>query len=99
MKKPEATTKAGFILAALAACVSAALLQTADAQQAAASTEPAGGLQEVIVTAQKREQNLQDIGIALSAVSGEQLATLGAVTASDITKTMPAVVLTQPNGP
>ena len=95
----ESTTKAGVILAGLAACASPALMQTVGAQQAAASTEPAGGLQEIIVTAQKRAQNSQDIGIALSAVTGEQLAALGAVTASDITKTMPAVVLTQPNGP
>src|SRR6267378_7334802 len=95
----ESTTKAGVILAGLAACASPALMQTVGAQQAAASTEPAGGLQEIIVTAQKRAQNSQDIGIALSAVTGEQLAALGAITASDITKTMPAVVLTQPNGP
>lgn len=68
------------------------------AQQA--TTPPStGGLEEVIVTAQKRAQNSQDVGIALSAVTGEELAKLGAVTASDITKTMPAVVLTQPNGP
>src|SRR3977135_876249 len=95
----ESTTKAGVILAGLAACASPALMQTVGAQQAAASTEPAGGLQEIIVTAQKRAQNSQDIGIALPARTGEQLAALGAVTASDITKTMPAVVLTQPNGP
>jgi len=98
MKKPESTTKARVILAALA-CVSAALLQTVAAQQAPASTEPAGGLQEVIVTAQKREQNLQDIGIAMSAISAADLTDLGVVGATDITKSMPAVVLTQPNGP
>lgn len=95
---PKPTTK-GFILAVLMACMAPALGQRAIAQQATATEEPAGGLQEVIVTAQKRAQNSQDIGIALSAVSGDQLAALGAVSASDITKTMPAVVLTQPNGP
>src|SRR3981081_706573 len=95
----ESTTKAGVILAGLAAGAAPALMQTGGGQQSAASTEAAGGLQEIIVTAQKRAQNSQDIGIALSAVTGEQLAALGAVTASDITKTMPAVVLTQPNGP
>jgi len=47
----------------------------------------------------KREQNSQDIGISLSAISGADLSSLGAVTATDITKSMPAVVLTQPNGP
>ena len=32
-----------------------------------------GGLQEVVVTAQKREQNVQDVPIAISAFTGEQL--------------------------
>ena len=71
----------------------------ASAQQAPAASASGVGLEEIIVTAQKREQNSQDVGIALSAVTGEDLANLGAVTASDITKAMPAVVLTQPNGP
>src|SRR5207248_7910773 len=35
----------------------------------------------------------------LSAVSGSDLTELGVVNATDITKSMPAVVLTQPNGP
>ena len=69
---------------------------TARAQQPASTS---GGLEEVIVTAQKREQNLQEIGISLSAVSGSDLAELGVANATDITKSMPAVVLTQPNGP
>ncbi len=69
--------------------------------QTSASTTPAqvSGLGEIIVTAQKRAQNSQDVGIAVSAVSGDDLNSLGIVSASDITKTMPAVVLTQPNGP
>jgi outer membrane receptor protein involved in Fe transport len=59
----------------------------ANAQQTAAS----GTLEEIVVTAQKREQNSQDIGISLSAISGADLNSLGAVTATDITKSMPAV--------
>ncbi len=79
---------------ALAAILIASALP-ANAQQTAA----AGSLEEIVVTAQKREQNSQDIGISLSAISGADLSSLGAVTATDITKSMPAVVLTQPNGP
>jgi iron complex outermembrane receptor protein len=79
---------------ALAAILIASALD-ANAQQAAAS----GSLEEIVVTAQKREQNSQDIGISLSAISGADLSSLGTVTATDITKSMPAVVLTQPNGP
>jgi iron complex outermembrane receptor protein len=58
-----------------------------------------GTLEEIVVTAQKREQNSQDIGISLSAITGNDLNSVGAAAATDITKSMPAVVLTQPNGP
>src|SRR5262249_50679179 len=58
-----------------------------------------GALEEVVVTAQRRAQNAQDVGISISAISGAELQTLGAVAATDITRSMPAVVMTQPNGP
>jgi len=83
-------------LVAVAAWVAGGFPQSATAQQAGAS---GGGLEEVIVTAQRREQNGQEIGISLSAVTGADLTNLGVVNATDITKSMPAVVLTQPNGP
>ena len=69
------------------------------AAAAAEQTPTVGTLEEIIVTAQKRAQNSQDIGISISAITGADLATLGVVNATDITKSMPAVVLTQPNGP
>src|SRR2546423_9466658 len=69
---------------------------TARAQQPASTS---GGLEEVIVTAQKREQNLQDIGIAMSAISAADLTDLGVVVATDITKSMPAVGVAQPHRP
>ena len=87
---------------ALLLCVAALGLgatQPSVAQQADATATTGVGLEEVIVTAQKRAQNSQDVGIAISAVSGAELTELGAVSASDITKSVPAVVLTQPNGP
>src|SRR5271170_2082558 len=42
-------------------------------------TQPAAaeGLQEVVVTAQKREQNLQKVPIAITALSGDELAQRG----------------------
>ena len=86
-------------IVALAASLAPALAPAASAQNAPSPSVTTGGLEEIIVTAQKRAQNSQDVGIALSAVTGNDLAALGAVNATDITKTMPAVVLTQPNGP
>lgn len=41
---------------------------------------------DIIVTAQKRSQNLQDVGIAVTALSGEQLTTLGLTTSVDIAR-------------
>ncbi|GAC1660866.1 MAG: TonB-dependent receptor [Candidatus Dormibacteraceae bacterium] len=90
------TVHSTAILAAFAAGIAGGFPQGATAQQAGASSV---GLQEVIVTAQRREQNEQEIGISLSAVTGSDLTDLGVVSATDITKSMPAVVLTQPNGP
>jgi iron complex outermembrane recepter protein len=92
----HARSSLALALAAVATGFLPAMLQQAAAQQPAASS---GGLEEVVVTAQRREQNEQEIGISLSAVTGAELADLGVVSATDITKSMPAVVLTQPNGP
>lgn len=71
----------------------------AGVSHAADESGPSGTLEEVVVTAQKRAQNAQDVGISLSAISGTDLQAVGAVAATDITKSMPAVVMTQPNGP
>lgn len=56
-------------------------------------------LEEVMVTAQKREQNVQDVGIAISAFTGEQMDALGYDNAQQITAMSPGVTTIQPNGP
>ena len=48
-------------------------------------------LEEVIVTAQKREQNLQDVGIAISAFSGNQLRAFGVEKSFDVAAFTPGV--------
>ena len=50
-------------------------------------------LEEVVVTAQKREQNLQDVGIAVTAFSGEQLEQLGVTNTTEITQQAPGLQL------
>jgi iron complex outermembrane receptor protein len=96
---PKTPLRAGIIAAAfLLAYVAETFPQPAGAEETTPSAS-AGFLEEIIVTAQKRAQNSQDVGIAISVASGDDLQKLGAVTATDITKSMPAVVLTQPNGP
>lgn len=56
-------------------------------------------LEEVTVTAQKREQSMQDVGIAVTAFTGNQLDNLGFDNAQQITAMTPGVTTIQPNGP
>jgi iron complex outermembrane receptor protein len=46
----------------------------------------AAGIEEIVITAQKREQNLQDVGIAVDAFAGEDLRALGATSLADVTR-------------
>ncbi|MBT7950196.1 MAG: TonB-dependent receptor [Gammaproteobacteria bacterium] len=50
-------------------------------------------LEEVIVTAQKREQSLQDVGVAVTAFSENQIRNLGFTNTVDITAQTPSVQL------
>jgi iron complex outermembrane receptor protein len=46
---------------------------------------------DIVVTAQKREENIQNVGIAISAYSGEQLRALNIQSSSDIASFTPGV--------
>ena len=48
-------------------------------------------LEEVVVTAQKREESAQDVGIAITAFTGDQLTRLGFTNSRDITAMSPGV--------
>jgi iron complex outermembrane receptor protein len=50
-------------------------------------------LDEVIVTAQKTEENLQDVSVSVTAFSGEQLDALGLGNTTDITQQVPNLQL------
>ena len=54
-------------------------------------------LEEIIVTAQKREQNLQDVGISVTAFSGEQIRKLGFTNTTDVVLMTPGLNYTVPN--
>lgn len=62
------------------------------------STPAWAQLEEIVVTAQKRAQSLQDVPITMQAFSGEDLNSLGAMTASDITKLAPNMAISAQNG-
>ena len=72
--------------AALATAIAATALALAVPAQAAI-------LEEITVTAQKREQNLQDVGISISSFTGEQMNALGVKQSFDIAAFTPGVFI------
>ena len=44
---------------------------------AAGGAQAQGALEEIVVTAQKRDQSLQDVSVAVTAVSGDEIKALG----------------------
>jgi iron complex outermembrane receptor protein len=60
---------------------------------AAAHAEDGDVLQEIVVSAQKREQNLQNVGIAMQAFSGAELEDRGITNSIDLAKTLSNVAI------
>ena len=95
----------GFVVSGcVAAVVSPAMAQTPDPsgasteQQGAPSSFPQsqGGLEEIVVTAQKREQNLQTVPIAISAIGSAKVEQLGIDDSRDIAGLAPNLTISQP---
>ncbi|MBU2418907.1 MAG: TonB-dependent receptor [Alphaproteobacteria bacterium] len=74
------------VLALATTAAGAAVAQTAPGGQ---DPERAAVLEEVIVTAQRREQAAQDVGIALSVLSGEELTKLGITNVNQLQNATP----------
>ena len=55
-------------------------------------------LEEIVVTAQKREQNLQDVGVSVSAFTGDQMKALGWTNSLDVAGQTPGLVATSNTG-
>ncbi len=58
---------------------------------------PAQVVEEIIVTAQKREESVQDVPIAMQAFTGDQIRTMRVSEASDITRLAPNLNLSTQN--
>lgn len=69
-------------------------LMSAAAVTANAHSDQAG-LEEVIVTAQKRVELLQDVPLAVTALSGDQLASAGVTDTAGITSLTPSLTFTE----
>lgn len=82
----------------LAKAVSLALAGSAVAATAVAPANAAVVLEEIVVTAQKREQNLQDVALSVQVLGQEQLENLGARSFDDFINFLPSVSFSS-NGP
>jgi iron complex outermembrane receptor protein len=82
------------LLAGTAIVASGSIAVTAHAQDA----DGASGIQEIIVTAQKREQSIQDVPLAVTALGQDTLQANKIQDASDLTGLAPGLVARQTAG-
>src|ERR1700675_3416528 len=80
----------GFAKALGAAAISFHAMSLAE-PVASASANEAGGLDEVVVTAQRREESAQTVGIAISVLSGQSLADKAITTVVDLQNAIPTL--------
>jgi len=86
--------KRGFAMISvslLALTPAVASAQDADVPADAASTAPQEGLGEIVVTAQRRSQNIQDVPISIAAISGEALTEVGIRDPRDLSILVPGL--------
>jgi iron complex outermembrane recepter protein len=82
-----------FRLAAATAGVGAMFINLASpaATASSSSNDDASGLQEIVVTAQRREESAQSIGIAMSVLSGQSLADKSINYVNDLQNAVPSL--------
>ncbi len=96
MKSPKISIIRAALLASIAASGLAFTAPVMAQDDAAATDEGEGG--EIIVTARRREENLLDVPIAVSAFSGEALEMRGALDLTDIGNITPNTTLETSRG-
>jgi iron complex outermembrane receptor protein len=80
--------KPGVVLAFSCLCIAAPAVF---AQDAATATDTGnGGLTEIVVTAERRAQNMQDVPVAITAVTADTLSNANAFSLSDLSEVVPS---------
>lgn len=92
------STAIGLAVAALAMSATPTLAQTAPADTQAAS-EPEAMVGEIVVTAQKRAERLQDVPLAVTAVAGDMLERRQINDSSSLTQAVPSLTFQQGANP
>src|ERR1700749_3706037 len=95
----------GSVLAALAVVAPAAAVpaEAADAGSPEASAATQATLSEVVVTANKREENTRDVPVSVGVVDGQAISALHVEDLEDVSRIVPGVSFAAhnngPNGP
>ena len=90
MRRIESKTKVRTAMSILLASTALGIAMPAIAQEAAEDDSDV-----IVVTAQKREQNLQDVPIAINAIGNEKLDQLQVSELQDVVKFLPSVTIQQ----
>ena len=69
--------------------VDAAAAPADQASEGAPQSDSIGGLEEIVVTAQKRTESINDVGMSINAISGDQLLDRGVMSVADLAKVVP----------
>jgi iron complex outermembrane receptor protein len=86
----------GCVLPAIGNAEPNAAADTAASPAPVATTTSAGGvLDEITVTAQKRSQSLNDVGLSITAATGQQLELMGIHDTGDLAKITPGLTFTK----
>jgi iron complex outermembrane receptor protein len=95
MKAIKSLALSASILCLSTTIAGAALAQTATAPQAAAdASADTGGIADIIVTANRRAERLQDVPISVTAVTGAQVQARGVVTTQTLPALAPSLAIT-----
>ena len=70
------------------------LARPGDQQGSTTAVADDGTLQDIVVTAQKREQNLQDVPVAVTAITADTLVNRNVTTVNDLTRLAPSLTVT-----
>jgi iron complex outermembrane receptor protein len=81
----------GWSLAVVAIIISASICIPRSAIADSVAEGRSDTLQEIVVTAQKREENLQKVPLTIDVVSAAQLASAGAVSTADLNALVPGM--------
>jgi iron complex outermembrane recepter protein len=80
---------------AIGASIAAMAIASSAQAQSSDDTDAATDGSEIIVTANKREQSINDVGLTIQAATAESLANRGITNVSDLTKLVPGFTATQ----